>query len=39
MEESSARAASLLMDNGFTHVMALRGGLHAWQDAGYPIEE
>jgi rhodanese-related sulfurtransferase len=24
------------MSNGFTNVKAIRGGLQAWQDAGYP---
>ena len=36
-EESSGRAARLLLDRGFVHVTPLLGGLGAWQDAGYPI--
>jgi rhodanese-related sulfurtransferase len=28
----------LLLDNGFRKVTALRGGLQAWVDAGYPLE-
>jgi len=26
------------MENGFNHVMPLKGGLEAWIEAGYPIE-
>jgi rhodanese-related sulfurtransferase len=26
------------MELGFTDVKAIRGGLEAWQDAGYPME-
>jgi len=36
-EASSAGAALILYRNGFTRVFALLGGLHAWQQAGYPV--
>jgi len=26
------------MEKGFKRVYALKGGYHAWTDAGYPIE-
>jgi rhodanese-related sulfurtransferase len=39
MEETSARVASMLMENGITNVEALQGGLRAWISAGYPIEK
>jgi len=28
----------MLMQLGFTNVKALKGGLIAWSDAGYPYE-
>jgi rhodanese-related sulfurtransferase len=31
--------ARILMDKGFTVVRPLAGGLDAWADAGYPVEE
>jgi rhodanese-related sulfurtransferase len=31
--------ARLLIDKGFTVVRPLAGGLDAWADAGYPVEE
>ena len=37
-EESSARAARILLDNGFTKVTPILGGFRAWQEAGYPVE-
>jgi rhodanese-related sulfurtransferase len=39
MEESSARVAQLLLDHGFYSVNALRGGLDAWINAGYPVDK
>jgi rhodanese-related sulfurtransferase len=30
--------ARALIDNGFTQVRPLAGGLDAWVDAGYPLE-
>jgi rhodanese-related sulfurtransferase len=29
----------MLMDKGFTVVRPLAGGLDAWADAGFPVEE
>ena len=29
----------MLMDRGFQHVRPLEGGLDAWADAGYMIEQ
>ena len=37
-EESSARAARLLLDNGFKKVTPILGGYRAWEQAGYPVE-
>lgn len=37
-EQSSARAALILFEKGYDNVEAIRGGLAAWQQAGYPIE-
>src|SRR5258706_3062308 len=37
-EVSAAEAAKLLMDNGFTRVRPLHGGLEAWIAAGYNVE-
>lgn len=37
-EESSARAALLLLEHGFTKVTPLLGGFNAWVQAGYPVE-
>jgi rhodanese-related sulfurtransferase len=37
-EHTSARAAFVLSQNGYTHVSALLGGFGAWIDAGYPVE-
>jgi rhodanese-related sulfurtransferase len=28
----------VMLHNGFVRVAALRGGMQAWFDAGYPIE-
>jgi membrane protein DedA with SNARE-associated domain/rhodanese-related sulfurtransferase len=38
-EASAARAARLLMRNGFRRVRPLLGGLDAWVDAGYPVTD
>lgn len=37
-EASAARIAKLLIDQGFTQVRPLRGGLDGWVEAGYPAE-
>ena len=37
-EHTSARAAFLLLQNGYTRVNPILGGFKAWLDAGYPIE-
>jgi rhodanese-related sulfurtransferase len=37
-EQTSARAALELIDQGFTDVKALKGGYDAWVSAGYPVE-
>ncbi len=37
-EASAARAAKRLIDRGYTRVRPLRGGLHAWIEAGYPTK-
>ncbi len=37
-ETSSARAAQILLSNGFTRVSVLKGGLLAWLATNYPIE-
>lgn len=37
-EASAAQAAKLLMNQGFTRVRPLRGGLDAWASAGYPMD-
>jgi S1-C subfamily serine protease/rhodanese-related sulfurtransferase len=36
-EETSRRAASLLLGQGYTRVAVLAGGLAAWQDAGQAL--
>jgi membrane protein DedA with SNARE-associated domain/rhodanese-related sulfurtransferase len=38
-EASAAQAARLLMKHGFRKVRPLHGGLHAWVEAGYAVEE
>jgi membrane protein DedA with SNARE-associated domain/rhodanese-related sulfurtransferase len=38
-EESAARVAKLLIDRGYTRVRPLRGGLEAWIEAGYVLED
>jgi membrane protein DedA with SNARE-associated domain/rhodanese-related sulfurtransferase len=38
-EASAAQAARLLMNSGFSCVRPLQGGLAAWIDAGYAVEE
>ncbi len=35
----SARAAATLRKAGFERVYSLRGGIHAWKDAGLPVEK
>lgn len=37
-EATSARAALLLTERGYTQVYALRGGWNAWLAAGLPTE-
>ena len=36
---NGARAAKLLNDMGFTDVVYMEGGMAAWIEAGYPMEE
>ena len=36
-EESAIRLAQALLDRGFPSVKYLKGGLEAWQRAGYPL--
>ena len=38
-EASAAQAARLLMNNGFSRVRPLQGGLAAWIAAGYSVED
>ena len=38
-EASAAQAARLLMSHGFSRVRPLQGGLAAWIDAGYAVED
>ena len=35
----SARAAGILIDNGFTRVSNMKGGIIEWQDKGFPITQ
>jgi rhodanese-related sulfurtransferase len=35
----SLTAANILLQAGFTRLSSLSGGLQAWMDAGYPLEE
>ena len=37
-EESSAAAALILQEKGFTNVTTLYGGISAWTNLGYPTE-
>ncbi len=37
-DKTSASAALLLINKGYTNVKALKGGWNAWQAAGYPVE-
>jgi len=37
-EESSARAALILIGSGYSKVNPLLGGFNAWVEAGYPVE-
>ncbi|MFM9052084.1 MAG: thioredoxin domain-containing protein [Bacteroidota bacterium] len=34
----SAKAAQLLINNGFAHVYNLQGGMTAWEEKGLPVE-
>ncbi|MCL7412151.1 MAG: rhodanese-like domain-containing protein [ANME-2 cluster archaeon] len=34
----SAIASRVLVDNGYSEVYNMAGGIVAWQDAGYPVE-
>ena len=36
-EASAARVAKLLRSKGFHHVRPLKGGIHAWVDAGFQV--
>ena len=38
-EASAAKVARLLMNSGFQRVRPLKGGLDAWIEAGYSVEE
>jgi rhodanese-related sulfurtransferase len=38
-EISAARAALILSQRGYRRVRPLLGGLDAWADAGYPVQE
>ena len=38
-EASAAKVARLLMNSGFQRVRPLKGGLEAWIEAGYSVEE
>jgi membrane protein DedA with SNARE-associated domain/rhodanese-related sulfurtransferase len=38
-EATAAQVAKLLMNHGFVRVRPLHGGLDAWIEAGYPVEE
>ncbi len=35
----SALAADSLRQMGYTHVVSLDGGIRAWREAGYPLEQ
>lgn len=37
-EQASARAASLLMEAGYTDVKAIKGGFAAWKAEGFSVE-
>jgi rhodanese-related sulfurtransferase len=37
-DEATATAAQQLRQSGFISVAELKGGLSAWQSAGYPVE-
>jgi len=34
----SASGRDLLLENGFTNVTSMAGGMTAWRDAGHPVE-
>ena len=38
-EETAARAAKMLIDRDYSRVRPLRGGLEAWIEAGYGLED
>ena len=35
----SKTGRNILLDNGFTQVSSMQGGIKAWKAAGYPVEE
>ena len=37
-EASAARVAKMLRAKGFRHVRPLKGGIHAWVDAGFEVQ-
>jgi rhodanese-related sulfurtransferase len=39
MEGSSARQAARYIGLGYRNVKALKGGVTAWKEVGYPIKE
>ena len=38
-EVSAAKAAKALLSQGYRRVRPLLGGLDAWEEAGYPLEQ
>lgn len=38
VEDARARAAFVLLHNGYPRVSALLGGFGSWIEAGYPVE-
>ncbi len=38
-EATSIRGAQILIEIGYPNVVALDGGIQAWQAAGYPVEQ
>jgi rhodanese-related sulfurtransferase len=38
-EHTSARAAFVLLQNGYKKVTPILGGFQAWIDAGQPVEQ
>lgn len=35
----SARASKLLAEHGYSNIENIEGGIVAWKDAGYPVEQ